>query len=103
MQGDALPLAHLSHLSRVVADPETSAAFYRNVLGFREIRRPSSFDFDGRWASFSVPKIPVSVLKDDLMIITRASAETTFTPFDIHLSIELDRWPAQRGSVDVLV
>ena len=91
MQGDALPLAHLSHLSRVVADPETSAAFYRNVLGFRDIRRPSSFDFDGRWASLSVPNISVSVFKDDLIIITRASPETIFTPFDLHFSTELDR------------
>ena len=90
MQGDALPLAYLSHLSRVVADPEKSAAFYRNVLGFRDIRRPSSFDFDGRWASLSVPNIPVSILKDDLIIITRAFCSTIFTPFPVHFNTELD-------------
>ena len=91
MQGDALPLAHLSHLSRVVADPEKSAAFYRNVLGFRDIRRPSSFDFDGRWASLSIPNIPVSILRDDLIIITRAFCRENLHPLPVHFSTELDR------------
>lgn len=44
-----LPLQSLSHLSRVVRDVERSIDFYTNVLGFREIKRPSSFDFEGSW------------------------------------------------------
>ncbi|BDA46862.1 hypothetical protein COCOBI_09-3150 [Coccomyxa sp. Obi] len=44
-----LPLQSLSHLSRVVQDTQVSAAFYTEVLGFTEIRRPSSFEFEGCW------------------------------------------------------
>eukprot|EP00210_Caulerpa_lentillifera_P007991 g7630.t1 len=44
-----LPLQTLNHFSLVCSDTERSLQFYRDVLGFIEIRRPSSFDFDGRW------------------------------------------------------
>ena len=44
-----LPLRALNHVSIVVKDVEASIAFYRDVLGFIEIQRPSSFDFDGSW------------------------------------------------------
>ncbi|EIE21999.1 Glyoxalase/Bleomycin resistance protein/Dihydroxybiphenyl dioxygenase, partial [Coccomyxa subellipsoidea C-169] len=44
-----LPLQSISHLSRVVCETERAAAFYTDVLGFTEIKRPSSFDFEGCW------------------------------------------------------
>lgn len=44
-----LPLQSISHLSRVVRDTKLSAAFYTEVLGFTEIKRPESFDFEGCW------------------------------------------------------
>lgn len=49
MKDQALPLRALNHISRVCKDVATSAAFYRDVLGFSEIKRPSSFEFEGAW------------------------------------------------------
>ena len=43
-----LPIKSLHHLARVTTRPEASTAFYRDVLGFREIERPN-FDFRGAW------------------------------------------------------
>lgn len=44
-----LPLRALNHVSLCVRDVAKSAAFYQDVLGFTEVRRPSCFDFDGSW------------------------------------------------------
>ncbi len=38
----------LHHIARVTKDPEASAQFYIEVLGFRPIERPN-FDFRGAW------------------------------------------------------
>jgi catechol 2,3-dioxygenase-like lactoylglutathione lyase family enzyme len=43
-----LPIQRVHHVARVTTRPLESAAFYRDVLGFREIRRPN-FDFRGAW------------------------------------------------------
>jgi catechol 2,3-dioxygenase-like lactoylglutathione lyase family enzyme len=43
-----LPIAGLHHVALVTRDPAASVAFYRDVLGFRPIRRPD-FDFRGGW------------------------------------------------------
>ncbi|GAB4818737.1 hypothetical protein N2152v2_005783 [Parachlorella kessleri] len=45
----ALPLCCVNHISRVVTDVGKSTAFYRDVLGFTEVQRPSSFEFGGSW------------------------------------------------------
>lgn len=45
---DKLPLLRLHHIARVTSQPEASIAFYRDVLGFRELPRPP-FDFRGAW------------------------------------------------------
>jgi catechol 2,3-dioxygenase-like lactoylglutathione lyase family enzyme len=39
----------MNHFSLAVTDVETSVRFYRDFLGFEEIKRPSQFDFDGSW------------------------------------------------------
>lgn len=44
-----LPLKALNHVSRVCNDVRKSAAFYRDVLGFIEVKRPSAFEFEGSW------------------------------------------------------
>eukprot|EP00798_Chlamydomonas_sp_ICE-L_P016653 gene16653-22904_t len=44
-----IPLRCLNHVSRVCRSVETSATFYRDVLGFNVIKRPQSFEFDGAW------------------------------------------------------
>lgn len=43
-----LPLLHLHHISLVTGKLDESRAFYRDVLGFREIPRPA-FNFGGAW------------------------------------------------------
>ncbi|CAK0785276.1 hypothetical protein CVIRNUC_008482 [Coccomyxa viridis] len=45
----SLPIQSISHLSRVVADVDTTAAFYIHVLGFAPIRRPSCLNCEGCW------------------------------------------------------
>ena len=46
-----LPLSGLQHVSLCVRDPDASCAFYRDVLGFAEVKRPSCLEesFDGSW------------------------------------------------------
>ena len=44
-----LPLRGLNHVSLCVRDVAASAAFYQDILGFQEVRRPSCFEFDGSW------------------------------------------------------
>lgn len=44
-----LPVRSFNHASRVCRDVEASVRFYRHILGFIRIQRPSSFDFDGAW------------------------------------------------------
>ena len=43
-----LPITALHHIARVTRRPDESIAFYRDVLGFREIQRPA-FNFRGAW------------------------------------------------------
>lgn len=43
-----LPITALHHISLVTRNTQRSVAFYRDVLGFREIKRPN-FDFSGAW------------------------------------------------------
>jgi len=43
-----LPIRRVHHVARVTDRPDESKAFYRDVLGFREIQRPA-FHFRGAW------------------------------------------------------
>lgn len=43
-----LPIRALHHIARVTRLPEESIAFYRDLLGFKELRRPA-FSFRGAW------------------------------------------------------
>ena len=40
-----LPIQAVNHVAVTTRDVERSRAFYRDVLGFREVARPA-FDFD---------------------------------------------------------
>ncbi len=44
-----LPVSSINHISLAVSDCDRSLRFYKRVLGFQEITRPKSFDFDGYW------------------------------------------------------
>ena len=43
-----LPITALHHIARVTRRPDESIAFYRDVLGFKELQRPG-FNFRGAW------------------------------------------------------
>ena len=43
-----IPISTVNHISRVTADVQRSLAFYRDVLGFRQVWRPN-FNFAGAW------------------------------------------------------
>ena len=43
-----LPISAVHHISHVVRDLDATRSFYRDLLGFREIRR-ANFDFAGAW------------------------------------------------------
>jgi catechol 2,3-dioxygenase-like lactoylglutathione lyase family enzyme len=45
---EPLPLKSVNHLSVTTSQLERSRAFYRDVLGFREVSRPN-FNFAGAW------------------------------------------------------
>jgi catechol 2,3-dioxygenase-like lactoylglutathione lyase family enzyme len=45
---DPLPLESLNHVALTTRRLEESVAFYRQVLGFRELSRPN-FNFRGAW------------------------------------------------------
>jgi catechol 2,3-dioxygenase-like lactoylglutathione lyase family enzyme len=45
---EPLPIRGLHHIALVTSQPEASTAFYRDVLGFRELPRPP-FNFRGAW------------------------------------------------------
>jgi len=53
-----LPIQSVNHIARVTHDLETSLAFYRDVLGFRHIRRPN-FAFPGAWLFSHPPRFKV--------------------------------------------
>ncbi|MGD9721932.1 MAG: VOC family protein [Pirellulales bacterium] len=44
----ALPITAVNHLGRISKRIDESRAFYRDVLGFREVVRPN-FNFPGAW------------------------------------------------------
>ncbi len=43
-----LPIQSVNHVARVTRHLDESRAFYRDVLGFRELERPN-FNFPGAW------------------------------------------------------
>lgn len=43
-----LPIKSVNHIARLTRHLDESRAFYRDVLGFREIERPN-FNFAGAW------------------------------------------------------
>jgi catechol 2,3-dioxygenase-like lactoylglutathione lyase family enzyme len=45
---ESLPLAGLNHIARETTDVDRCLRFYRDVLGFRQVRRPD-FNFGGAW------------------------------------------------------
>jgi catechol 2,3-dioxygenase-like lactoylglutathione lyase family enzyme len=45
----SLHITHMDHCSVVITDVAKSRAFYRDILGLREIGAPNTFDFVALW------------------------------------------------------
>src|SRR5438445_9926670 len=45
----ALQVSQIDHCSVIITDVERSRRFYRDLLGLREIPKPSTFDFMAVW------------------------------------------------------
>jgi len=45
----ALQVSQIDHCSVIITDVERSRRFYRDLLGLREIPKPSTFDFGAVW------------------------------------------------------
>ncbi|BBN06069.1 hypothetical protein MPTK1_3g18130 [Marchantia polymorpha subsp. ruderalis] len=45
----ALPISCVNHISRNCSNLQEASKFYECLLGFVQIKRPGSFDFDGVW------------------------------------------------------
>lgn len=58
-----MPLRCLNHISRVCSDLDATEAFYSDLLGFVRVRRPASFDFEGRWLYSTTCSIGVHLIK----------------------------------------
>ncbi|MFO0947964.1 MAG: VOC family protein [Planctomycetota bacterium] len=43
-----IPIESVNHIARETDDVPRALAFYRDILGFRQVWRPN-FDFDGAW------------------------------------------------------
>lgn len=48
MNSAKIPLGRMDHVALPTSDPARGERFYRGVLGFHTVPRPS-FSFDGRW------------------------------------------------------
>ena len=48
-EGAGVMIERLDHVAVVVTDVGRAVAFYRDVLGMREVPRPDTFDFPGAW------------------------------------------------------
>lgn len=44
-------LSSLNHVSFLCADVDRTKKFYRDLLGFVEVKRPESFKFEGSWCA----------------------------------------------------
>lgn len=62
-----LSLRSVNHISKVCSCLAASVAFYRDVLGFIVVKRPSSFDqsFEGCWCAprAASPRLQLAVYR----------------------------------------
>src|SRR5690242_6739921 len=83
IMAEPLPIRFLHHVARVTRRLDESRAFYRDVLGFREIPRPK-IGFPGAWLTNY--GIQIHLLVNDAPENPRALIETR----DNHLAFYVD-------------
>jgi len=72
----------------VCKDLDKSVAFYRDLLGFEEVRRPQSFDFEGSWLFGCGVGIHLIQGDQSSQVVERPSA---INPKADHLSFQSDQ------------
>lgn len=81
----ALPLSCLNHISRKCSNLSEAENFYENLLGFVQIKRPGSFDFEGAWL-FNYG-IGIHLLQSD---IRNGAQEREIDPKSDHISFQCE-------------
>lgn len=84
-KSSALPLSCVNHISRVCSNLTKSKDFYENVLGFVQIKRPGSFDFEGAWL-FNYG-IGIHLLQDERGV---EACQKEIDPKDDHVSFQCE-------------
>ncbi|XP_049398336.1 glyoxylase I 4-like [Solanum stenotomum] len=84
--GNPLALTSLNHISRVCTSLEESIDFYKNVLGFIPVRRPTSFNFNGAWLYGHGIGIHLLQLEDS----EKLPKKTEINPKDNHISFQCE-------------
>ncbi|TVU21598.1 hypothetical protein EJB05_31246, partial [Eragrostis curvula] len=91
VSGGALPLASLNHISVVCRSLQSSLSFYRDVLGFVQIRRPGSLNFDGAWLFNHGIGIHLLQAEDPASM---PPVKTEINPKDNHISFQAESMDA---------
>ncbi|XP_004252486.2 glyoxylase I 4 [Solanum lycopersicum] len=84
--GNPLGLTSLNHISRVCTSLEESIDFYKNILGFVPVRRPTSFNFNGAWLFGHGIGIHLLQLEDS----EKLPKKTEINPKDNHMSFQCE-------------
>ena len=85
--GLSIHSSSLHHVSLPVSDLERSRAFYRDILGLREIERPP-FDFPGAW--FAVGNDQLHLIGDSAEPTVRGKKGVDSR--DIHFGVRVTSW-----------
>ncbi|KAJ3680098.1 hypothetical protein LUZ60_016376 [Juncus effusus] len=84
----SLPLVSLNHVSFLCASVENSVRFYKDVLGFDLIKRPTSLDFKGAWLHKC--GISIHLLQTDNSDSITPKKEFVINPKSNHISFQCD-------------
>jgi len=82
-----IEIMDLHHISLPVTDLERSRAFYRDVLGLREIARPG-FDFQGAWFAVGDRQLHL-IVHDQPTLRTRG-----IDSHDVHFAVRVKSYRA---------
>jgi catechol 2,3-dioxygenase-like lactoylglutathione lyase family enzyme len=92
----AVVITGLQHMGLVVEDLEASRRFYGEILGMREVPRPSSFTFGGAWFRAGTDEIHLILKSDTTQLDPPQSAGAGFASgLATHLAFEVADFEAE--------